>query len=212
MEIWLKQGKEELRLPILPPSYSLSYSQNNTEVNITNYGNVNVIGKKNLAITSIESFFPNHKYGFVQYKNFPTPKNCIKLIKGWMDNPIRYIITGTGINLLMTIEEFTYSEQDGTGDIYFSLSLKEYSIPKVVTTKKKSQNKNDKKIVKPTTNRESKKVTSTIYIVKKGDSLSSIAKRLTGDSNNWRAIYNQNKSIIGGNPNKIHSGQKLVIK
>lgn len=38
-----------------------------------------------------------------------------------------------------------------------------------------------------------------------------IAKNLTGSSANWRAIYNQNKGVIGGNPNLIYPGQNLVI-
>lgn len=36
-------------------------------------------------------------------------------------------------------------------------------------------------------------------------------KNLTGSSANWRAIYNQNKGVIGGNPNLIYPGQNLVI-
>lgn len=212
MEIWLKQGEEELRLPVLPTSYELNYSHNNTETNISNFGTINIIGKRNLATASLDTFFPKQKYGFVQYKNFPCPKDCIKLIKSWMNNPIRYIVTGS-INLLMTIEEFSYSEQDSSGDVYFSLSLKEYRIPKVKETKnKKTTDKSSKKVTQKTTKRESKKVKSSTYIVKKGDTLSCIAKKMTGTASNWRAIYNQNKDLIGGNPNKIKVGQKLVIK
>ena len=54
-------------------------------------------------------------------------------------------------------------------------------------------------------------INSTTYTVKKGDCLSMIAKNLTGSSANWRAIYNQNKGVIGGNPNLIYPGQNLVI-
>ena len=43
------------------------------------------------------------------------------------------------------------------------------------------------------------------------DNLSKIAKNLTGSSANWQAIYNQNKGVIGGNPNLIYPGQQLVI-
>lgn len=211
MEIWLKQGKEELRLPVLPSSYELNYSNSNTEVNITSFGTVNLLGNSNLATTELRSFFPNKSYGFVQYKGYPKPNNCIKMIKGWMKDPIRYIVTGASINLLMTIESFTYAEQDGTGDVYYTLSLKEYRIPKI-STSKKPIDKNTTVINKVISAREIKKVSNTTYTVKAGDSLSVVAKRLTGDSNNWRAIYNQNKSVIGADPNKIKTGQKLVIK
>ena len=46
------------------------------------------------------------------------------------------------------------------------------------------------------------------YIVKGGDSLSAIARRLGLDG--WQDLYNQNKSIIGSNPNLIRPGQVLT--
>ena len=46
------------------------------------------------------------------------------------------------------------------------------------------------------------------YTVKKGDSLSKIASQY-GIS--WKDLYNQNKSVIGSNPNLIYSGQKYTI-
>ncbi len=49
------------------------------------------------------------------------------------------------------------------------------------------------------------------YVVKKGDSLSRIAKREYGNGNKWRIIYRANRAIIGRNPNKIRPGQRLVI-
>lgn len=47
------------------------------------------------------------------------------------------------------------------------------------------------------------------YTVKAGDNLSSIAKKY---NTTWQKIYNDNKSVIGSNPNVIKAGQKLVIK
>lgn len=48
------------------------------------------------------------------------------------------------------------------------------------------------------------------YVVKSGDSLSSIASHYYG-SPDWQKLYNANKGVIGGNPNVIHPGQRLVI-
>lgn len=47
------------------------------------------------------------------------------------------------------------------------------------------------------------------YIVKAGDNLSKIAKAY---NTTWQKIYNDNKNIIGGNPNLIYPGQRLIIK
>ena len=46
------------------------------------------------------------------------------------------------------------------------------------------------------------------YIVKPGDSLSAIAKRL--GLSGWQELYNRNKSVIGSNPNLIRPGQVLI--
>ena len=46
------------------------------------------------------------------------------------------------------------------------------------------------------------------YTVKKGDTLSSIAKKY---NISWKELYNKNKDIIGNNPNKIYVGQILKI-
>lgn len=46
------------------------------------------------------------------------------------------------------------------------------------------------------------------YIVKSGDTLSGIAKKL--GISNWRTLYEQNKSVIGSNYNLIRPGQKLT--
>jgi nucleoid-associated protein YgaU len=53
-------------------------------------------------------------------------------------------------------------------------------------------------------------VTVTSYTVKKNDTLSSIARKLTG-STDYSAIYQQNKDQIGSNPNNITAGMVLVI-
>ncbi|MCM1371032.1 MAG: M23 family metallopeptidase [Clostridium sp.] len=47
------------------------------------------------------------------------------------------------------------------------------------------------------------------YIVKKGDNLTTIAKKY---NTTWQKIYNDNRLIIGSNPNIIKVGQKLIIK
>jgi len=47
-----------------------------------------------------------------------------------------------------------------------------------------------------------------IYKVQRGDTLSGIAKKL--GIPNWRTLYEQNKAVIGSNPNLIRPGQKLT--
>jgi len=48
------------------------------------------------------------------------------------------------------------------------------------------------------------------YVVKKGDSLSKIARQFYHDAKLWKKIYEANKDKIK-NPDLIHPGQELII-
>ena len=52
---------------------------------------------------------------------------------------------------------------------------------------------------------------STEYVVKDGDSLSSIAKTLYHDGTAWEIIFDANKELLNGKPNFLKIGMKLVI-
>ena len=52
---------------------------------------------------------------------------------------------------------------------------------------------------------------ATSYVVKSGDSLSKIARRIYGDAKQWTRIYEANRELIGKDPDLIHPGQDLVI-
>ena len=200
--------EQQLRLPVIPSSFEITQRHNNTVVNITNLGEINLIGKSGLVAMTIQSFFPSKPYYFCKYQGFPLPFECVKLIQAWKNSgkPIRVIITGTPINYAMAIESFNYSESDGTGDVYFTLDLKEYVFVKAVKPQVKVTN-NGTKVFIPTTKRETKTIPKS-YTVKKGDTLYGIAKKLTGNASNAKAIAQRNKIK---DINKIYPGQVLVI-
>lgn len=210
MEIWIKQGNESFRFAVLPQEYEVTSESNNTQVVINSLGEINLLGKRKLQGISFSSFFPKQKYNFCQYTTFPTPEESVNKIETMKNNGVlRLTMTGTPVNMECTIESFVWGENDGTKDINFTLELKEYRKVKVKTSKRKEVV--TKKVTPAPTQRAAKEVKSTTYTVVKGDNLSKIAKNLTGSSANWQAIYNQNKGVIGGNPNLIYPGQRLVI-
>lgn len=201
-------NEDRLRLPVIPSSFEMTIPNQNTTVNINSIGEINLIGKAGLASISISSFFPNQEYSFCSYKGFPKPSEFIKYILKWKDSgkPIRLIVTDTVINYAMTIESFTFGEQDGTGDVYFTLELREYKFIKTsmvtqVTTQAGTT------VSAPNTKRETKEVGGE-YVVKAGDTLWTIAKKMTGNGDNYKAIASKNNIK---DPNKISVGQKLVI-
>lgn len=108
--------------------------------------------------------------------------------------------------------EFTYNGSAGmwqysskgkkpgiNGNVDLDISFKDY--PKIIKDNKlNNYNSNN------STNDNANNYIS--YVVKKGDTLSGIASKY-GIS--WKTLYNDNKSVIGSNPNKIYPGQVIKV-
>jgi nucleoid-associated protein YgaU len=202
MEFWLIQDNEKLQLPVPPSDYQVDKGMNNTSLIVENIGEINFLGRPKLITISISSFFPAQEYSFCQYSGVPKPYQCVELVEKWKDNgkPIRIIITETKVNMLCSIEDFKYGEKDGTRDVYFTLDLKEY---KILSTSSQGSSSSTNVSTRATTY-----TTPTIYTVKRGDTLYSIAKTQYGDGSKYTLIA-QNNNIL--NPNLIQVGQVLQL-
>jgi nucleoid-associated protein YgaU len=209
IEFWLtfNNGKEKIRLPVNPESITISSPFGFEDINVSRLGEITVIGERELKEYSFESFLPrDYNPTYCEYTNIPKPWDVVNRIERWRDSrkPCRLIVTGTPINTPVTIREFEYEpdKAGNPGDIYFSITLKEYRFVSFarVQTNKPPQKTRPGSRSKPKT-----------YVVKKGDCLWKIAQRFYGKGSEWRKIYEANKKVIGKNPNLIYPGQKLVI-
>lgn len=129
MEIWLSINNREqvIRLPVLPSELSINDPQNNETFNTISQGDIKLIGLEGLQSFLIQSFFPVNDYYFVKDRQY-SGMEYIDMLRAWKKRrvPIRVIIPDMNINLAMSIEDITYSMKDGTGDIYYRLSLEEF--------------------------------------------------------------------------------------
>ena len=116
-----------LRFPVLPSEYELASEHNNQSVDINAYGEVALLGKRKLKTLSLSSFFPAKKQTFTTGAYQIKPQEYVKTIEYFKDHaPFRCVITGSrSVNMLCTIESFSWGENDGTGDITFSVDLTE---------------------------------------------------------------------------------------
>lgn len=207
MEIWLVQGSSELCLPVLPPEYTISSGQINTTVNINALGEINLLGKKGLRAVSFSSFFPQRRESYCEYSGIDDPEEYIAMLEDMKQNgPLELLMTGI-VDMNVSIEDFEYGESDGTGDISYTINLKEHptiSIPVSVIVAETPVPEDSG--ARDTTGKDK----TATYTVVKGDTLSGIARKLTGSAN-WQPLYNANKGTIGGNPNKIQIGMVLTI-
>lgn len=217
MEFWLKKSNsDKFMLPVNPESFTFTEKHNNTSVNVNSIGEVNLLGKRDLKTGTISSHFPKRDRNYANNSGRQAPYTYINKLLSWKSSgkPIQLIITGTKINFQVTIETLKYGEQDGTGDVYYDLTLKEYRAVEIKKTKLKETKKKKKK--KKTTKKKSKpkrpaaKKKTKTYTVKSGDCLWNIAKRFYGNGAQYTKIYNANRGKIK-NPNLIYPGQVLTI-
>lgn len=198
MEFWLKCGKDSIQLPIRPSSFEVSQENSHQTVNVQTLGDVSILGKRGLRTYTFESFFPAQNYPFADYPKDRNPWTYVKKIAGWQEKKLQFVVTKTKINSTVVIQSFSYSEEDGTGDVKYSLTLTEYRAPKytkpvkavlepITTTEKKPAK---------TTNRTSTKKKTKTHIVSGNDTLWSIAKKYYGSGSYYTKIYNANKNVI----------------
>lgn len=211
MEFWLKKSNsDKIMLPVNPESFAFTEKHNNTSVNVNSIGEVNLLGNRDLKTGTISSHFPKRDRNYANNSGRQAPYTYINKLLSWKSSgkPVRLIITGTKINFQVTIETLKYGEQDGTGDVYYDLPLKEYRAVEIKKTKLKEKKKTTKKKSKP--KRPAAKPKTKTYTVKSGDCLWNIAKRFYGNGAQYTKIYNANRGKIK-NPNLIYPGQVLTI-
>ena len=212
MEIWLNH----LAIPVLPSEYKVQSSQSNRSENIIGIGEVSLKGKRNLRTVSFSSFFPFRKdSSYCRKGKILKPLQYVNAIERMKQvGTVKLVITGSPLRMTCRIESFEWGENDGTGDISYTISFKEYRHISASKSSVMQDTASGGQGVDTAQAQESQRPepqrSTQEYTVKKGDTLTAIAKRLTGSSN-WKQIYNANRSVIGGNPNRIYPGQRLVI-
>lgn len=208
MEFWIQQDNSgKLQLPVKPSEYTVTVVHRNTVTNVIQVGDINLIGKTGLREITLSSFFPEKDYNFSNNSGRKEPLAYIKELEDWRisGNPVRVIITGT-LNMEATIESFSYGERDATGDIYYTLYLKEYK--KIKTKKATVTIATVKPTVRPT--KPATVSTARTYTVQGGDCLWNIAKRYYGNGALYTKIFDANRDKIS-NPNLIYPGQVFTI-
>lgn len=182
-------GKQAITLPVLPPSYEVTDEQDHQTVNIYGLGEILLKGNQKLRTLTFSSFFPAQKYNFSETDD-TNPWELVKKIRELKNNKNTLRVTiSHSISLRCVIQSFTYSEEDGTGDVKYTISFLE---------ERKIKGK-----------RAEKTVTTKTYTCKAGDNFYKIARKTTGSTSNAAKIAKVNKLKVNS---KLKKGKKLVIK
>lgn len=138
MDIFLSINNREqvIQLPIVPEEIKIPSPQNHEIFSTMTMGDIALIGSEGVKQFDIESFFPSKPYTFARSQQY-TGWEYVEMIEAWRkrDVPMRIVITGTPINMAFIIDEFEYGVEDGSGDIYYTLSISEYKLLRLGTKK-----------------------------------------------------------------------------
>lgn len=223
MQIWIKQSGRRVRIPVLPPSYDVTSEQDNTTLTVCNLGEISIKGKRKLRAISFSCFFPKRDDTYVDGRK-RSPSWYVKQIENMKrKGTVKLAITGSPVNFKCTIDSFEWGEQDGTGDISYTLSFKEYIMPAIPTSVLlradgtaanvagaggEQQEYGSSEAAGSRSEPDTESALS--YSVKDGDTLSTIARATTGQTG-WSALYDANSGTIGSNPNSIGPGMNITI-
>ena len=117
-----------LTLPVTPERYEWSVGRSMETVNISQLGDVYLPGGRARHSGTISCMLPAQDYPFCEAGAAPDPQHYLDVLKSWAagKTPVRWVVTGTEINESVYLEEVTESEQDGTGDVYCTIRLREH--------------------------------------------------------------------------------------
>jgi len=195
----------ELTLPVTPESFSIEHGIRMETINIHEVGDVNIAGYPILATIKISCMFPAQYYPFNNFRNTIQPYEYVTIFQNYCDYTplLRFIVSGTTINLPVMMESIEYGEKDGTNDVYATLTMREKRILNAVKVQKTSGSGNIGRSLSAGPAAQ----TST-YAVKSGDTLSGLCRKFYDDAtlSSKLATYNGIK-----NPNLIYAG-KTVLK
>lgn len=195
--------EEVFVLPVTPSGYQISHGRKTVQVDMHGAGTVNLPGETTLLNESIECFFPARAYPFAQPEAGTNPFVPLEILERWCDagDPVRFIVSDTPVNALVLLDPISYGERDGTRDLYVTIPMRGYRILTAPTT----EIDNTANAVRPV---ETEPTHATTYVVRRGDTLSSIAKWVYGDA----SLYGKLAAANGiSNPNLIQVGQVLTL-
>ena len=178
----------------------------NEEQQVVGFGGVNLIGKRGLKTFNYSSFYPkNYDPSYCNFRNLLKPTTFVNKILQYKNgtNKVRLVIPKMQINGLYSIEGFSYRAGEGTEDIYYSISMKEYQLPTQVTTTYSYEDYNVSYV------KEEKVVEGQYYTVKEFDTLVTVARKFNMTVS---VLYLDNQSTLGNSPADLVAGTTLWIR
>lgn len=199
-EIWL----DDFRFPVRQTELNVYEENDIASVTIDGFGEISKTTNMKLRTFEISSFFydptkPKPSYAIPYTRTINTMEDI-----NWFLHDIQrgnkvvpFKIFGMDIDTTVQISKYEWISKDGTGDMYYNITLIECKEPTINEVKENR----DKEV-----NPEIENVQT--HTVKSGDTLYNIAKKYYGDGSRYMEIAEKNGIA---NPDLILDGQELKL-
>lgn len=194
---------EQLTMPVTPSEFRVEIGRAVTQLDMAQTGQVNLPGLEALFNEQQTFLLPSSARNYTSAGYGGDPYGIVDTLTRWSQSGdvLRMIVTDTPVNLPVLLAPVRYGEQDGTGDVYVTLTMRQYRELAAETTEQAATGNAGR--AQP---QETKTVDT--YTVVRGDTMWGIARRYYGDGTlAWKlASYNGIP-----NANLIYPGQKVTI-
>ena len=211
-------------LPVTPFKLDIKISNANKTMTLINEGEINILKTAGLTDIEFTCDIPQEKYPYAAYKEGFKGADyflgCFESLKSSRE-PFQFIVcrpSGSrslfSTNLKVTLEDYKLTEDAGNGtDVQVKVRLKQWRDYGTKTVNITVAASRPKAAVQPQreTAASPAPAQATTYTVVKGDCLWTIAKKFYGNGAKYTVIYDANRAVVGGNPNRIYPGQVLTV-
>ena len=192
-------AQTEIIMPVTP-SFSVVDGVKMEIVNINEVGDVAMAGLPSASQLALELLLPARFYPFCAATP-EEPYSYVRRFTAWAraGTPLRYVVSGTTVNVPVLIESVTYGERDGSGDVYATVEMRVHKPLETVTTQATPS------ATSPVRADEELQTAEMNYTVKAGDTLSAICRQYYGDATlcyklaSYNGIKNANLIWVGQN-------------
>lgn len=195
---------ESLTMPVTPAEWSIEEGRMVEALDMAQTGQVNLPGLPALFNEQLTFLLPSSARSYADAAYSGDPYTVVAMLVRWSSDgdPLRLIITDTTVNTLVLLAPVRYGERDGTGDVYATLTLRQYRELISETAERADTGNADRSQPEASSN------ASRTYTVVKGDTLWGICRHFYGSGQlAWKlATFNGIK-----NANLIYPGQLLRV-
>lgn len=197
---------EELVMPVTPASFDIEETRQVETLDMAGEGQINLPGIKGLFDVPQEFLLPSAPRSYAT--DWQDPYQIVDRLRRWMydGDVVRYIVSDTPVNVPCLIQSVRYREQDGTNDVYLTLTLRQYRFIESETLTAPPGAEGT--AAASATEDAAADSAETTYVVQSGDSLWAICYSHYGDGQLCYRLATYNHI---GNSYLIHPGDKLLL-